>query len=256
MPTVTRNGTAPSSNGIAAEAAPEADIATQAENDPDADAINDLFDTEQRMLRVQQVSRGITYETRLDLGDRLTAKKKKVGQGMWGEWVENNLQFTQQMANRYMRFAASVAKEKLKPGFNSDDLPAIWKRIRRKPREQPKENKQPQSPLPSHAVLPKAVSLIHLLTELDAALAGPFGLDHHTYERKHGISDDDFHKCQWVLALMGRENHDQIRWRTKAQEDGTKKLAGEYKPDVLPLFVSSLSEEEINMLKAKRQQKQ
>lgn len=81
-------------------------------------------------------------------GERLIRKKASLKHGQWGEWLRNNVRFSQQMASRYMRFASA-----LKPGFNltENQIEELWESTR--PGNAPKaEEEEPPVPTPAPSV--------------------------------------------------------------------------------------------------------
>ena len=74
-----------------------------------ADVSDDVITLEERAARIRRlqadVQRGI-----IQIGFELIAAKKEVGHGNWSEWLENEFDWTQQTANRFMRVAERFGK--------------------------------------------------------------------------------------------------------------------------------------------------
>lgn len=86
-----------------------------------ADVSDDVITLEERAARIRRlqadVQRGI-----IQIGFELIAAKKEVGHGNWNNWLENEFDWTQQTANRFMRVAERFGKLNIDVQFKPTTL--------------------------------------------------------------------------------------------------------------------------------------
>lgn len=101
----------------------------------------------EEICKIYQEYQKMSLDKAVQMGRLLTVIKDQVGYGNFGTWIENNLPFSQQSAERYMGvYLLSIREEGLDPKLGLDEA---YKLLPHKPRTPVKAQPKPEPKLES-----------------------------------------------------------------------------------------------------------